>query len=91
MWDKVEYDEEKDVFVCKELDTYEGSILVLGMNENTPFGGFKKFYDNTDQVKEIHLRAEKALKGFKNFNKEYELRTIIQQYQSLLDFAARHL
>lgn len=91
VWDKVEYDENKDAFICKELDTYEGSLLVLGMNENTPFGGFKKFFDNMDKVKEIHLRAEKALKGMKNFNKEFELRTIMQHYQSLLDVAAEEI
>lgn len=91
VWDKVEYDEDKDVFICKELDTYEGSVLTLGMNENTPFGGFKAFFDSTDGVKDLNLRAEKALKGFKNFNKEYELRTIIQKYQSLLDVAAEEI
>lgn len=91
IWDKTEYDEASDSFICKELDTFEGSILTLGMNENTPFGGFKKFFDNTDQVKELHLSAEKALRGFKNFNKEYELRKVIKNYQSLLDLAAEEI
>lgn len=91
VWDKTEYNEEEECFECKEVEVFEGSILVLGMNENTPFAGFKKFFDAQDQVKELHLRAETALKGFKNFNKEYELRNVIQHYQSLLDIAAEEL
>lgn len=90
VWDKVEYDEEKDCFICKELDTFEGSILTLGMNENTPLGGFKTWVEKQDRVKQLHLDAEKLLSKLrlKNFEKEYELRTIMQKYQSLLDSAA---
>lgn len=89
--DKVSYNEEDNCLDCKELDTYEGSVLTLGMNENTPFGGFKKFYEQQDQVKELYQRAELALKGLKNFNREYELRTIMKTYQSLLDVAAEEI
>lgn len=89
--DKMSWNEEDMCWDIKELDLYEGSLLVLGTNENTPFGGFKKFVDAQDRVKDLHLKAEKALKKINSFNKEYELRGIIQQYQSLLDFAAEEI
>lgn len=93
VWDKVNYNEDDGCFDCKELDTFEGSILTLGMNENTPLGGFKSWMEKQDQVKQLHFDAEKLLSKLrlKNFEKEYELRTIIQKYQSLVDSAAEEI
>jgi HK97 family phage prohead protease len=91
VWDKMQYDEDNDVYNWFELEIFEGSLCTLGMNENTPFGGFKAWYEKQDQVKQMHLDAEKALKKLKNFSTEYELRTIMQKYQSLLDNAAEEI
>jgi uncharacterized protein len=88
VWDKTEYDTEKEAFICKEIDLFEGSFVTLGMNENTPFGGFKAWYEKQDQVKQMHLDAEKVLKRLKSSPAEFELRIIMQKYQSLLDNAA---
>lgn len=86
---KMVYDEKANIYDIYELDLFEGSFLPLGMNENTPFGGFKKFLLKSDHYGELALEAEKALKGMRKMpKKEYELRTIIQKYQSLLDSAA---
>ena len=91
VWDKIQYDEEQDIFDIYELEIFEGSFCTLGMNENTPFGGFKQWLEKQDQMKQMHQDAEKALKRLKNFNTEYELRTILQKYQSLLDSAAEEI
>jgi len=41
IWDKVEYDKETDTYIVKEVNLFEGSVVVMGANENTPFAGFK--------------------------------------------------
>jgi hypothetical protein len=35
VWDKVEYDEELDAFVLKEVNLYEGSVVTIGSDQNT--------------------------------------------------------
>lgn len=90
IWDegKTVYNEAEDCYDIYELDLFEGSFCTLGMNENTPFGGFKKFLDNTDEIRQLNLDAEKALRGIKSYKRELELRNLIMKYQSLLDSAA---
>jgi HK97 family phage prohead protease len=43
IFDKCEWVKEngKEVFECKELELFEGSVVTMGCNENTPFLGFK--------------------------------------------------
>lgn len=88
---KLQYNEKEDVLEVFEVDLFEGSFLPLGMNENTPFGGFKKFLENTDDYGSLAESAEKLLKKMKNGGAEYELRSILMKYQSLLDSAAEEI
>ncbi len=88
---KIAYNPDDDCIDVFEIDLFEGSILTLGMNENTPFGGFKKFLHNHDHYKELAEKSEKLLKTIKSYNNEIELRSVIQQYQSLLNSAAVEL
>lgn len=39
VWDKMEYDEEQDVFIIKEVKLYEISVVTLGANEMTEYIG----------------------------------------------------
>lgn len=39
IWDKVEYDEEKDVFIIMEVKLYEISVVTMGANEETEYIG----------------------------------------------------
>jgi len=41
IWDKMRYDEDQDAFVIAEVILYEGSVVTMGANENTPFLGMK--------------------------------------------------
>lgn len=41
VWDKLEYDENLDAFIVKEVNLFEGSIVTLGANEWTYFAGMK--------------------------------------------------
>jgi len=40
--DKTRYDEEKEAFIIGEVILYEGSVVTMGANENTPFIGMKE-------------------------------------------------
>lgn len=91
IYDKLSYDEAQDAFIVKEVNLFEGSIVTLGANENTPFGGFKNYLDHTDDYQEMALTADRILKKMGNYEAELELRTIIQKYQSLLDYAAEEV
>lgn len=42
IWDKMEYDEELDAFVIKELQLHEISVVTLGCNERTEYIGAVK-------------------------------------------------
>lgn len=55
VWDKMEYIEDGDFFLIKEVKLYEGSVVPFGMNENTPFIGFKSLAEKKpDLMSEIN-------------------------------------
>lgn len=39
IWDKMEYDEEKDAFIIMEVKLYEISVVTMGANEETEYVG----------------------------------------------------
>lgn len=39
IWDKMDYDEEKDVFIIMEVKLYEISVVTMGANEETEYIG----------------------------------------------------
>jgi HK97 family phage prohead protease len=41
VWDKTDWDDEQNALVLKEVKLYEGSVVTVGANENTPFLGMK--------------------------------------------------
>jgi HK97 family phage prohead protease len=90
VWDKGEYDEDKDAFHWYELETFEGSLLTLGSNELTPFTGFKSF-QSLDAVNDLADQANALLRGIGDYRKEFELRDVLQKYQSLLEYAAEEI
>lgn len=42
VWDKMEYDEDMDAFIVKEVILHEISVVTLGANENTEYMGVVK-------------------------------------------------
>lgn len=87
VFETAEYDEEKDEFHWFELELFEGSVVTLGANDNTPFTGFKEF-QQLDQISELADKANTLLRTLGDYKKEFELRDILQKYQSLLEYAA---
>ena len=68
VWDKVEYDEEQDCFVVKEVKLHEISIVTMGANEQTEYiGEIKdmKSFLKTLKDKDINKYNElvEAIKG----------------------------
>ena len=77
VWDKMEYDEELEAFVCKEINLFEGSVVTLGANEFTFFDGMK-----TSIMKDIKQKLVKETEAFiKSLptNFQYECRQIIMK------------
>lgn len=75
VWDKIEYDEEKEAFICKEINLFEGSVVTLGANEFTFFDGMK-----SSLMKDIKQKLVKETEAFiKSLpaNLQYECRQII--------------
>jgi HK97 family phage prohead protease len=91
VYDKMEYDESQDAFICREINLFEGSVLTLGSNPNTPVVGFKSYLEQRDDFNSMAIDAERLLKSINHYGNEMELRNILQKYQSLLDHAAEEI
>jgi uncharacterized protein len=59
VWDKMEYDEALDAFVCKEINLFEGSVVTLGANEYTFFDGMK-----SNQMKDAKTKLLRETETF---------------------------
>lgn len=79
-WDKIEYVQDGDFFLVKEVKLYEGSVVPFGMNENTPFMGFKSLV--TDQP-DLMAEIESELKTIPAVSQP-QIRKLIQKIVSLL-------
>lgn len=63
VWDKIEYDEERDAFIVKEVVLYEISVVSIGCNGETEFLGFKS---DENAYKLFDKEISEALKGVEN-------------------------
>ena len=70
IWDKMEYDEEKDAFIIMEVKLYEISVVTMGANEETEYIG------EIDDMKAF-VRDLKE----KNLAKYNELKQAIQEVE----------
>lgn len=77
--DKLEYDASEDTYIVKEVNLFEGSVVTLGANPNTPFLGMKELSEQ-EQLKEI----EDFIKQLK-LDKEdiFTLRKYFEMYKHL--------
>lgn len=62
VWDKMEYDENLDAFIIKEVILHELSVVTLGCNERTEFigtvKGLKETLQNATQEEKIKLKQQ---------------------------------
>lgn len=78
VWDKMEYDEETDAFIIKEVNLFEGSVVTMGANENTPFTGMKAA-DIDNANKDLKKEFESYLKRFSHVE-QYELKQFVKKH-----------
>jgi HK97 family phage prohead protease len=81
--DKVDYSKSEDTYYIKEVDLFEGSVVTMGANENTPFVGLKA--DNVgSEVEQLRRETEFALKHIP-FEEQYKIRQLISKHISLME------
>lgn len=83
VWDKIEYDEENECFIVKEINLFEGSVVTLGANENTYFVGMKSDQIESESNK-LKRDTEKVLKGLP-YETQIQIRQLISKHISLAE------
>lgn len=83
VWDKVEYDENLDAFIVKEVKLFEVSVVTLGCNENTPYLG-QKSEELQSEIEKLDRESETILKSLDPVL-SYRLRQLMTNYKSLAE------
>lgn len=83
IWDKVDYDEENDAYIVREVQLWEVSVVTLGANENTPFLGMKSEELQTENER-LDRESETILKSLDPVL-SYRLRQFMTYYKSLAE------
>jgi len=79
-----------EVFECKELNLFEGSVVTFGANENTPFTGFKGTAEDFSKFLEDELSF--LLKNAPNYEYELKLRQLYHnQITNLKNLTAKSI
>ncbi len=81
--DKVEHSKELDAYIIKELDLFEGSVVTMGANENTPFVGLKAELVDSE-MEQLRRETELVLKHIP-FEEQFKIRQLISKHISLLE------
>jgi HK97 family phage prohead protease len=89
IWDKMEYDQATDSYIVKEVELFEGSVVTIGANENTPFQGFKDSQIETMQTK-LSRDTERILKALP-IDSQIKLRSLISKHIALAEQPGRPL
>jgi len=80
---KMEYSKDLDAMLLKEVDLFEGSVVTLGANENTPFMGLKA-EDVESYEEELRRETEAVLKHIP-FEEQYKIRQLISKHIALIE------
>ena len=83
VWEKCEYDQERDAFIVKEVVLYEISVVSIGCNGETEYLGLKS--ESTDPYEEMKNEIESAINGLPIRKKE-EIQTLVRKALSLGQF-----
>lgn len=83
IWDKMEYSENEDAFICKEIDLWEGSAVVAGANENTPLLELRGM-NMADHMAKAMEELESLLRSVE-IRTQYDLRKSISKLLALTE------
>lgn len=81
VWDKMEYDENLGAFIVKEVMLFEGSVVTMGANEWTYFGGMKAELLE-DHRKNLFTETEAFIKSLP-VDDQYQTRQLIAKHIAL--------
>lgn len=81
IWDRLEWDEAQQAFICKELALYEGSVVTLAANDMTYYAGLKA-EQVVDEIANVKDDIEAVLATI-NSRKSLELRQYMSRYLAL--------
>jgi HK97 family phage prohead protease len=84
IWDKMEWDDNKDCCIIKELNLYEGSVVTLAANPLAHFVGLKGV-EREDEIQILKEEATEAIAGIKNPRKRYELGQMLSKLLALAE------
>jgi HK97 family phage prohead protease len=77
VWEMMEYDDDLEAFVCKEITLFEGSVVTLGANEFTFFDGMKS--SEMKNAKQQLLKETEAFIKSLPAEHQYECRMLIMK------------
>lgn len=80
---KMEFSKELDAMLLKEVDLFEGSVVTLGANENTPFMGLKS-EEVESYEEELRRETEQVLKHIP-FEEQFKIRQLISKHIALIE------
>ena len=83
VWEKMEYDEGKDAFICMELRLWEGSVVTLAANDLTYVTGLKS-EQRKCLVEDLMSEFEENMPGIKSMT-QYNLRQIFSKLKALAE------
>lgn len=83
VWERCEYDNERDAFIVKEVVLYEISVVSIGCNGETEYLGLKAEF--ADPYEEMKNEIESIVKGL-NIRKKEEIYTLVRKALSLGQF-----
>lgn len=79
--DKIKYDTGTDAYLVAEVKLFEGSVVTIGANENTPFMGFKAI-DLEEQADALNKETETFIKTL-DADQAFEVRQLISKHIAL--------
>lgn len=82
VWEKCEYDSEKDAFLVREVKLYEISVVSIGCNGETEYLGLKSIEDAENSYKELNEEISDVCSGMSAL-KQQKIQRIISKAMSL--------
>ncbi len=81
VWDKMEYDEEQNCIVYKEINLYEGSVVTLAANPMAMYTGLKS-EQKANEIQLLKEEIQEIISGLKP-RKRFELAQIFDKLSAL--------
>ncbi len=81
--DKSTWSDSEKALILKEVNLFEGSVVTLGMNENTPFLGLKSEFV-ASEWEQLSRETEQVLKHIP-FEEQFKIRQLISKHISLME------